>query len=114
MIEAEKYRQMAITYRRECERKPGGNRLQMVMKIGARVLDLPLDQMKARYGGPADVRSDDRSRLIAFTRLVDQAHPIPLKQVGRAFGRHHSTVVWNVRRFRPEIAAALGGIHESR
>lgn len=101
------YRRMADDYRRTCAKNTSLNRTQIAVKIVARTINIPIATLQAKSRKHDIVET--RLRLMAFTRIVslDDRRPNPWKQIGRAFKRHHSTVISSVAKYGEEITHAL-------
>lgn len=106
-IETARYRAMADDYRRACASRPGMKHCTIAFMVGAKAFGI----------SAAALLSDDKKRglcadrqkLMAFSRIVSVGTPVvnPWKGIGRAFMRHHATVIHATHKYGAQIAAAI-------
>ncbi len=108
--EIARYGTMRDDYRRRCMAERFSNRCLLAFAIGARAFRLPADQLQAAFDKANPRLTEDRQRLMAFSRLVGAAYdktPNSWRGVARAFHREPSAVVFATHKYGAQIAAAM-------
>ena len=102
------YRYLADEYRQACGDRPYDSHAHIALQIGARVFNVPVSALRSAKRGEQQL-CETRQQLMAFTRIVSVAHPQPnsWKSIGRAFNRHHATVIHATHKHGDIIAKAL-------
>lgn len=79
----------------------------LTLKLCSIGFNIPIHVLRGRERGGG--LSTARSKLIAFSRIVSLNRPCvnSLKGVARAFHRTHPNVIYSVKRYGPQIVAAL-------
>ena len=99
---------MRDDYVRKCKAEPFTNRCAVALYIGARAFNIPVPVLQAPRDQMQPRLTDDRQRLMAFSRVVSFGRPLnSWKGIARAFHRQHPTVMNATQKYGAKIAAAL-------
>jgi chromosomal replication initiation ATPase DnaA len=102
------YRQMKDEYLVACEQQPFVNHCILAMIAGAKTYKVSVAKLQSRDRHRE--MTEIRQKVMAFARVVSityETRPNSWKGIGRAFKRHHQTVMHSERKFGPEIRSAI-------
>jgi chromosomal replication initiation ATPase DnaA len=102
MGDANLYRAAAREFKVICEQRSYLNQCTIARTIGARVFGVTNAQVLSRDPAFGDVRQ----KLMAFVKVMTGATD---SQIGRAFGRDHTSVAYACRKYADAIHASLRG-----
>jgi hypothetical protein len=100
--EQNRYRQMAREFRRICAARPYLNHCIVARDVGARAFEISIDhlQLATRDAEASEIRH----RIMAFVYVMTGAK---FAEIGRAFGRNHSTVSYACDKYAASISAMV-------
>lgn len=90
----DRIRSLTEQYRMALKARPFANRIQLALTLGTRIFDVDTAMLR----GPKRKYSEARQQLMTFVYVASEdGHNF--KAIGRAFNRHHATVMHAVRKY---------------